>query len=181
MRPLRQKKAGRNFMIENITLKGCMKFAVATEELGTKIYARLAAKFADSKDIAQLFSRLSEDEKVHKHQFEELLRKAPADEATNSSPEELDYIRAMSHSEFFSHDRSPFRDMDKVRDRNDALQKALDFEKATLGFYKAVEESLGEYELLAQVIETERSHVVALVKALLVEGSEFRSLQDRWP
>ena len=168
-------------MIEDITIKGCMEFAVATEELGVKIYTRLAAKFRDSKDIMELFSRLAQDEEIHRRQFAELLRKAPADEGISSSPEKREYVKAMSISEFFSHHRGPFQDIEKIHDRDDALQRALDFEKATLGFYRAVEDVLGKQELLNQVIEIEKNHVVVLLKALLVEGSKFRGLQDRWP
>jgi rubrerythrin len=168
-------------MIEDMTLKGCMEFAVATEELGDKIYTRLAAKFGDHKDIAGLFSRLAEDERVHKRQFSELLKKAPIEEGVSDSPEKREYLKAMSISEFFSHHRGPFQNIEKIQDRNDALQKALEFEKATLGFYRAVEDVMGKRELLTEVIETERNHVIVLLKALLVEGSEFRSLQDRWP
>ncbi len=168
-------------MIEDVTLKGCIEFAVATEELGAKVYAKLAAKFSDNKDIAKLFSRLADDEQIHKLHFSELLKKAPEDQGISSSPEKREYVKAMSLSEFFSHHRGPFKDIEKIQDRNDALQKALDFEKATLGFYKAVEDVLGMHALLTSVIEAERSHVVVLMKALIVEGSEFRSLQDRWP
>jgi rubrerythrin len=168
-------------MIEDMTLKGCMEFAVATEELGAKIYTRLAAKFGDHKDISGLFTRLAQDEEVHKRQFSELLKNAPVEEGVSDSPEKREYLKAMSISEFFSHHRGPFKNIEDIKDRNDALQRALDFEKATLGFYKAVEDVMGKRELLTKVIETERNHVIVLLKALLVEGSEFRGLQDRWP
>jgi len=157
-----------------------MEFAVATEGLGAKVYSRLATKFSSSKDIAQIFTRLAEDEQIHKQQFSELLKKAPADEKISRSPEKHEYVKAMSLSEFFSHNRSPFQDMEKIQNRNDALQNALGFEKATLGFYRAVEDVLGANELLSQVIEAERTHIIVLMKALLVEGSEFRGLQDNW-
>jgi rubrerythrin len=173
--------AERELMLEDITLKGCMEFAVATEELGAKVYSRLATKFGGNKDIAQIFARLAGDEQIHKQQFSELLKKAPADDRVSGSPEKHEYVKAMSISEFFSHHHGPFQDIENIKDRNDALQKALDFEKATLGFYKAVEDVLGTNELLAQVIEVEKNHVVVLMKTLLVEGSEFRSLQDNWP
>jgi rubrerythrin len=168
-------------MIEDLTLRGCMEFAIATEELGAETYTRLAAKFGDNKDIAALFTRLAADEEVHKVQFNELLKKAPAEEKLSQSAEKSEYLKAMSLSEFFSSHRGPFKDVDKIQDRNDALQKALDFEKATLGFYKAVEDVMGKQDLLSQVIAKERAHVVVLMKALLVEGSAFRSLQERWP
>jgi len=167
-------------MIEDMTLKGCMEFAVATEELGAKIYTRLADKFGSNKEISELFSHLAADEKVHKQQFMALLKKAPEEKGVSETPEKREYLKAMSISEFFSHHRGPFKDVETIQDRNDALEKALDFEKATLGFYKAVEDFHGKKDLLTQVIETEKAHVVILMKALIVEGSEFRGLQDRW-
>lgn len=167
-------------MIEDLTLKGCIEFAIATEEFGSETYARLAEKFSDIKDIAPLFSRLAEDERVHKKQFSELLAKTPVPAADVPSPDMSDYLRAMSHSLFFSQYNGPFKDVDAVKDRDDALQIALEFEKATLGFYKAVEEILGSSVILSAIIAAEKSHVTGLMKALLVEGSKFRSLQDHW-
>jgi rubrerythrin len=167
-------------MIEDLTLKGCIEFAIATEEFGSENYARLAEKFSHNPEIAGLFTRLSEDELVHKQQFSQMKEKAPEVAADVQSSEMNDYLRAMSHSLFFSRYQGPFKDVDTVKDRDDALQKALDFEKATLGFYKAVEEVQGSSALLSQIIEAEKSHVVVIMKALLVEGSKFRSLQDTW-
>ena len=168
-------------MIEDITLKNCLEFAIATEELGIKFYTSLANKFSDNKDTSQIFTQLAGDEQVHKNQFTELLRKAPADEGISISPEKREYLKAMSISEFFSHRKGPFQDLGKMQNRDDALAKALDFEKVTLGFYLAVEDVLGSNELLTQVIEMEKAHIVVLIKALLVEESKFRGLQDMWP
>jgi len=168
-------------MIEDTTPEGCIEFAIATEELGVKIYTQLAAKFRGNQEIAQIFTRLADDEQVHRQQFAELIKKAPFDQRNGSSPEKREILKAMSLSEFFSNHQGPFKDIGKIQDRNDALQKALDFEKATLGFYGAMEDFLGINELLIQVIEAERNHVVVLMKALLVEGSKFRGLQDSWP
>jgi rubrerythrin len=166
-------------MIEDMTIKGCMEFAVATEELGAKMYTRLAETFGDTKDMAELFTRLAEDEKIHKQLFSALLQKISTEKG--DTPENLDYLKAMSISEFFSRHRGPFHKIDTIRDRNDALETALNFEKATLGFYKAMEDVLGKQEPLTQVMETEKKHIVILMKALLVEGSAFRGLQDIWP
>lgn len=168
-------------MIEDLSLKGCLEFAVATEEAGSEFYEKLAAKFGNNKEIAELFSHLAADEQVHRNQFTALLSKTQEEEGPVKTPGKKEYLKAMSVSEFFSHHRGPFKDVDKIQDRNDALQKALDFEKATLGFYKAVEDFHGKNDPLTQVIESERAHIIAIMKALLVEGSEFRGLQDRWP
>ena len=80
----------------------------------------------------------------------------------------------------FSKYKGTFKDIDSVKDRDDALVVALEFEKATLGFYRAVEEVEGSSEVLKTVIDAEKSHIVAIMKALLVEGSKFRGLQDDW-
>jgi rubrerythrin len=168
-------------MIEDITLKGCMEFAVATEELGTRFYTRAASRFQENEAVHQIFTQLAQDEEVHRRQFAELLRRTPPEEGVSSSPEKIGYLRAMSISEFFSHREGPFTDIKEVGDRDEALKTALEFEKATLGFYKAVEDHLGQIEPLSQVIEAEKGHVDMLLRALLVEGSKFRSLQDRWP
>jgi rubrerythrin len=168
-------------MIEDITRKGCLEFAVATEELGVKVYTRLASKFSNHEDISLIFRQLAKDEQVHKGQFTELLREVPTEEGVSDAPEKGAYLRAMSISEFFSHRHGPFQDVEGIKDRGDALQMALDFEKATLGFYKAVEDVLGKNELVTRVINLEKDHIAVLMKALLVGGSESRSLQDRWP
>jgi len=166
-------------MIEDITLKNCLEFAVKTEEIGSEFYTRLAKRFADNKELADTFSRLSKDEQVHKRQFSELLKTVPDDAGSSAAPEKHEYVKAMSISEFFSPKRGPFANIDKIKDRDDALEKAFGLEKATLGFYKAVQDLLGESETLSKVIEAEKGHVVALMKVMFT-GAKFRSLQDQW-
>jgi rubrerythrin len=167
-------------MLEDLTLKGCIEFAIATEEYGAEQYARMAEKFGADAEIAKIFTRLSKDELVHKQQFSELLAQAPEDAAKNPSPERMDYLKAMSYSAFFSRYQGPFKNMDALEDRFDALRMALEFEKATLGFYRAVEDVEGSAEVLTRIIDAEKGHVVVLMKALLVDGAKFRSLQDSW-
>ena len=166
-------------MIKEITLRGCIEFAVATEDIGAKFYSRLAKRFAGSQELANLFELLGKDEEVHKQQFLELLNHLPQQSGVTSAPEKSEYIRAMSISEFFSHHGGPFEDIDKIENRDDALEKVFGFEKATLGFYQAVQGVLGENPTLTQVIETEKSHIIRLMK-VIITGEKFRSLQDKW-
>jgi len=166
-------------MIEDITLKSSLEFAVKTEEIGSEFYDRLAKRFGEHKEIAEIFSRLSKDEQVHRRQFSELLKSAPDEAGATSSPEKREYVKAMSISEFFSPKRGPFANVDAIKDRDDALEKAFGLEKATLGFYEAVQDTLGESETLSKVIEAEKGHIVALMK-VMVAGAKFRSLQDQW-
>jgi len=167
-------------MLQDLTLKGCIEFAIATEEFGAEKYSHLAKKFSDIPDVSKLFARLSEDEQVHREQFSGLLRQIPESAVKDPSGQTDDYLKAMSYSIFFSRYHGPFKNPETIKDRDDALQKALEFEKATLGFYKAVEEVQGTSAPLASIITAERSHISAIMKALLVEGSEFRSMEDSW-
>jgi rubrerythrin len=166
-------------LIEDITLKSCLEFAVKTEEVGSQFYSRLASKFAKNENISGIFAQLSKDEVVHRNQFAELLKKLPDTKGMIASPEKREYIKAMSISEFFSPKHGPFANIDKIKDRDDALEKAFGLEKATLGFYDAVQDALGKNEILSQVIEAEKSHVVTLMK-VMVTGAKFRSLLDNW-
>ena len=166
-------------MLEDISLKGCIEFAIVTEENGAKFYGRLAKKFSENQEIANLFELLSKDEQVHKQQFSELLKQVPQEVGETSAPEKSQYVRAMSIGEFFSRYQGPFVDIDKIENRDDALEKVFGFEKTTLGFYQAVQDVLGENPTLSEVIETEKSHITRLMK-VLITGEKFRSFQDKW-
>lgn len=167
-------------MIQDISPRGCIEFAIATEELGAKFYDRLAQRFDDSQETSDLFILLGKDEEAHKIQFSDLLKHLSDEVGVLNSPEKSQYIRAMSISEFFSRDKGPFVNIDKIKDRNDALEKVFGFEKATLGFYQAVQDSIGRNSILNQVIEAEKGHVARIMKVILT-GEKFRSLQDPWP
>jgi len=101
------------------------------------------------------------------------------DEGVSWAPEKSEYVKAMSISEFFSKSHGPFKDVDKIEHYEDALEKAFGLEKATLGFYQSVREVLGKNPTLEKIIETEKSHVVTLMK-VMISGGKFRSLQDTW-
>ena len=64
--------------------------------------------------------------------------------------------------------------------RDDVLEKVFGFEKATLGFYQAVQDMIGGNPVLTQVIEAEKSHITRVMK-VMITGAKFRSLQDQWP
>jgi rubrerythrin len=167
-------------LIEDITLRSCVEFAVVTEELGAKFYGRLARKFAGNREIASLFELLGKDEQEHKEQFSKFLQNLPEEVGVSHAPEQIGYLRAMSISEFFSPYQGPFMDVEKIESRDDALEKAFGLEKATLGFYQAVQDVLGAKPVLTKVIEAEKSHINRLMK-VMITGEKFRSLQDQWP
>jgi rubrerythrin len=167
-------------LIKDISLKGCIKFAVATEEAGAEFYSRLAEKFSGNPELSGLFKLLGRDEEEHKSEFLRLLDQLPKETGAPSPAEQSEYVRAMSVSEFFSRDKGPFASIDRIADRDDALEKVFGFEKATLGFYQAVQDMIGSNPVLNKVIEAEKSHVIRIMKTIIT-GAKFRSLQDPWP
>jgi rubrerythrin len=164
----------------DISLRGCIELAVATEDLGAKLYYRLAKKFASNQELSNLFELLGKDEETHKRQFSDLLNRLPQEPDVSSSLEKMEYARAMSISEFFSRSQGPVANIDKIEKRDDALEKVFGFEKATLGYYQAVQDLIGANSILNQVIIEEKSHVTRIMK-VIITGEKFRSLQDRWP
>ncbi|MBD3168872.1 MAG: hypothetical protein GF307_05275 [candidate division Zixibacteria bacterium] len=168
----------KDFM-EEITLKNCMKFAVATEEAGAKFYNQLAENFSDNKEIHDLFTQLSKDEVVHQKQFSNLLDKVGEDVKVGKGESGYDFIKAMSVSDYFDTEQGPFKDVDKVKDREEALSHAFELEKATLGFYNAVKAVLGDNDTLNSVIQAEQNHITTIMKVMVTEG-KFRSLEDKW-
>jgi rubrerythrin len=165
--------------MEEMTLKKCIEFAVATEGNGARFYNHMAGKFAASPEMSDLFKSLGKDETVHRKKFSKLLSKVPQDSGVSNAPEQSEYLRAMSISEFFSHRRGPFKDADKIKGMEEALEKAFDFEKATLGFYQAVQDVLGRNRTLTNIIKEEKSHITRIMKSMIT-GEKFRSLQDKW-
>lgn len=167
-------------MLQDITLKKCIELAVATEEVGAKFYQRMAKKFADNKEVADLFELLGKDEEVHRAQFSDLLTGLPEAESVGVTPEREQYLRAMSASRYFSRQKGPFQNIDRIKDRDDALEQSFSFEKATLGYYQAVKDVLaGDNVALAKVIEAEKRHIVKIME-MLITGAKFRGLSDDW-
>ncbi len=166
-------------MSKQITLKSCVEFAVATEsELG-EYYDYLARQCSEDRELADLFRTLAKDEEVHEKQFKKLLEKV-SDKDEGLSTEENDFLLAMSMSKTFSelYGRKEFvyeRDQ-----REKLLFELFEFEKATLGFYTALKEIMNDDDILRQIVDIEKRHVVAVMK-MVVTGTKFTSLGDNWP
>lgn len=166
-------------MIEDMTLKKAVAFAIQTEELGEKLYTRFAKKFASEKEISDIFQQLARDEVVHQEQFTKLLEVVPESEDDKGSYETGDYLKAMAMTDIFSPKRGPFARVDEIDSGRDALLRAFELEKATLGYYNAMRDFLGDNRILKSIIAVEKSHLVSLMKVLLTDA-EFRSMQDSW-
>jgi rubrerythrin len=173
------KSNGEKVMSEILTIEKAVQFATKVEANGAQFYAGLAQRFAEDKELSELFSSLSDDEKRHEEQFDRL-RKMVADKGGRRlSTRQAEYLEAMAMSTFFDPAEGPFLGVHEVTNRDEALAKVFAFEKATLGYYQAMREALGQSEVLDSLIDTEKQHVVAVAK-VMIAGSKLRSLSDRW-
>jgi rubrerythrin len=167
-------------MLQQLTLRKAIEFAATTEAQGADFYRRMAAKFAGDPAVEAVFSQLARDEEVHRAQFGKLLEGVPASYDDEVEYERAQYLRAMAISEFFSPTSGRLRNADQIKDAGEALLNALELEKATLGYYRAMRDELGNNEALNAIIETEKQHLVRLMK-VITTGAKFRGLQDDWP
>jgi len=165
-------------MIESVTPARCVEFAIRTEEIGAELYGQLARKFASDGELAELFRDLGRDEAQHAEQFRALHARFVQQFQGRTIPvDQANYVRAMAMADVFSGPKGLATGSDGIRTRDDALERALNLEKATLAYYQALREITGEDEALDALIAVERRHVLKVMQ-LLVTGARFRGFAD---
>jgi rubrerythrin len=165
-------------MNETFTPAKCVEFAIRTEEIGAELYGRLARKFASDGELAELFRDLGRDEVQHAEMFRALHERLARRSQDRPVPvDQANYVRAMAFADVFSGPKGLATAVDGIATRDDALERALALEKATLAYYQAVREITGEDEALDTLIAVERRHVLKVMQ-LLVTGAKFRGLAD---
>ncbi len=167
-------------MSEDVTVARCVEFAIKTEEAGAQLYRRLSEKFETDADLSELFEGLSFDEAHHRRQFQALHERALSRSGGRTlTSEQQKYLRAMSMADVFANMRSLETAVEGIRTREDALERAFGFEKATLAYYQAMIDVLGPDEILEALVAAEKSHVVKVME-LMITGEKFRGLSDRF-
>lgn len=167
-------------MIEDVTAAKCVDLAVRLEELGAELYRRLAIRFATDGELSALFQGLRRDEVHHQEQFRGLRDRAASRPAGRAlSDEQKQYLRAMSMADAFPGGEGLEADLDAIKTREDALERVLGAEKATLAFYQAMRDVLGGDEVLESLISVEKTHVVKVME-LMITGAKYRGLADRF-
>lgn len=165
-------------MSEKNAIQKAIDFAIATEETGARTYTGLAKRFADRKDLQEVFTLLARDEAAHKAQFQALHDKVPASApALSSTDDKYHFLRAMAMSDFFDQEKGPVKKLAQVENVQEALLCVLGVEKATLGYYVALQEAMGENKALTAIIESEKQHVARLMKYLLTD-EKMKGLSD---
>ncbi len=164
-------------MSEELTLRKAIQLAITTEQMGADFYKRMERNFGDQQILKEIFGQLMKDEIAHEAQFKAILKNTPEDEIEKQQYELYQFLRATAISEYFRADY--FTKMKEITKADEALGKALAFEKATLLFYQAVKDILGDNDSLDAIIKAERSHVLALMK-VIISDAKFRGLGDKW-
>jgi rubrerythrin len=85
----------------------------------------------------------------------------------------------MSLSQFFMGKKGLKKQYKKIKSKGDAMRTVFELEKATLQYYQALKEVLGENDTLEAIIQAEKEH---LMKAMqyVVTDARFRGLSDKW-
>jgi rubrerythrin len=163
-------------VIEVTTPRKAIEFAVKTEEVGAQFYKQLAARFSDQAELKEVFDFLTQDEVAHGRQFRALLDQVPLDEGVSTGPE-FEYLRAMSLSQFFMGEKGLKKKCSEIKNKSDAMGIAFELEKATLHYYQALREVLGQNDILDAVIKAEKAHLMKVMQYMITDA-KFRGLAE---
>jgi len=152
-------------MLEGARLREAVEFAITTEQLGARFYEMLAEKFRDDAELHGLLVQLAVDEQAHETEFASLLERVPSEELEIPGIAQ-GVLKAWSISEFFSSSDGLMRDLAALETRADAVERALELEKQTLGYYQALRDVMGNDPTLDAIIEAEKDHIVSLGRFL---------------
>ena len=142
-----------------------MEMAIQTEKLGFKFYSTIAEKFKKDEGLVRLFTTLADKEKVHEKTFTDLkvsVEKSGIDVEPVQWEEVSNYMRAFVESEFFLGNNKSLPSMDHLRTVQDAVKFALGFEKETLLYFWELRSIVKEKEVVDEVINEEKSHIMWL-------------------
>lgn len=147
--------------MERFSIREVIEQAVQTEKLGYQFYATMAEKFEKDEGLNKLFTTLAKKEQRHEKRFRELSEIIKDEEPVNWEEAEQ-YLRAIVESEFFLGKDKSLPSMKRVKTVMDAVNFALGFEKETLLYYYWIRDAVREKEVVEEIINEERSHIMWL-------------------
>jgi rubrerythrin len=143
------------------SIREAIEMAVQTEKIGHEFYLGMAEKFKDNRELNELFSTLAKKEQVHERMFSEL-----KDIIGDQEPDEWDqvsnYMRAIVESAFFLGKDKATMHMQNIGDINGAVGFAMAFEKETMLFFYGIRDSVKEKDMVDEIINEEKSHIMWL-------------------
>lgn len=147
--------------MEKYTISEVIEQAVQTEKLGYQFYTTMAERFKEDSGLKKLFDTLGAKELVHEKRFSELkeITGAPEPEGWEEASQ---YLRAIVESEFFLGRNKALPALSHVNTVEQAVNFAMGFEKETLLYFHAIREVLKEKDMVDEIINEEKSHLMWL-------------------
>jgi rubrerythrin len=152
--------------MERFSITEVVEQAVQTEKLGYQFYTTMSDRFKEDDGLHKLFSTLALKEQRHEKTFRELLGIIGDEEPVNWEEAEQ-YLRAIVESEFFLGKNTALPSMAQVKTVEDAVTFALGFEKETLLYFYGLRDAVKEKEVVEEIINEERSHIMWLSKFMM--------------
>jgi len=149
--------------MERYSIREVVEQAVRTERLGYEFYTTIAKRFEKNDGLKRLFETLAGKELIHEKMFLEL-REMMGGEEPEAWADVSEYMRAIVESEFFLAREKSLPSLDHVKTVEDALHFALGFEKETLLYFYALRDAVQEKDMVDEIINEERSHIMWLAK-----------------
>jgi len=147
--------------MERFSIREVIEQAVQTEVLGYRFYTAMAERFKDDEDLSRLFTTLASKEQRHEMTFRELMG-IIGDEVPDNWDEAEQYLRAIVESEFFLGKGKTLPSIENIKTVEDAVNLALGFEKETLLYFHGLMDVVREKEVVEEIINEERSHIMWL-------------------
>lgn len=149
--------------MERYSIREVVEQAVRTERLGYEFYTSIAKRFEKNEGLKRLFDTLAGKELVHEKMFLEL-RDMMGEEEPEAWADVSEYMRAIVESEFFLGKHKSLPSLDHVKTVEDAVHFAMGFEKETLLYFYALRDAVQEKDMVDEIINEERSHIMWLAK-----------------
>ena len=149
--------------MEKFSVREVIEQAIQTEKLGHQIYSLMAKRFEGNEGLRKLFETLAVQELRHAKTFSEL-KEIIGDEEPEGWEEASQYLRAIVESAFFLGKEKSLLSLERVKTVSDAVNYALGFEKETLLYYLGIRDGVKEKEVVDEIINEERSHIMWLNK-----------------
>lgn len=147
--------------MERFSIREVIEQAVQTERLGHHFYIAMAKRFGDNEGLRKLFETLAVKELRHEKAFAEL-KEITVDVEPGGWEEVSQYLRAIVESEFFLGKEKSLPSLEHVKTAADAVSFAIGFEKETLLYFYAIRDAVKEKEIVDEIINEERSHIMWL-------------------
>lgn len=148
-----------------------IEVAVQIERNGCSFYKKLADSFND-KDIKNLFIHLAGEEEKHIKSFQSLYESFKEYKPDIADEEEYyDYINMLASMNVFTKKEGIDKELSKIKDKKDALNMAIRFEKDSIIFFAEIKGLVRESErdAVEDLICEEQKHLRRLFGILKSE------------